>query len=135
MANDKMIECGKKLFALKKKKSQIEESLKKVNVEITELATVTLAKLMEDGEVEKFTIAGKSGGTIFLGQELYASVLADDRPKLYDWMRNNGCGDLVKDWVFPQTLTAFCKERLGDGKPVPEMVKTTFIPTAKTRSK
>lgn len=126
-----MQELGKKLFFLKGKKDKLEDDLKKVNADITELATVQLAKVMEDGEIEKFTVKGR--GTVYLKPELYVNVLADDRTKLYAWLRANGHKDLVKDWVAPQTLKAFCNEQIEEGKPLPDVVKATFIPTAKTR--
>jgi len=134
MANiqDRIAEEGKKLFALKAKKTKIEDQLKEVNKEIVQLSTVTLAKLMGDAEVEKITIKGK--GTLYMSDELYASVLKDDRPTLYAWLRKEKCGDIIQDYVFPQTLTAFAKERLLAGKALPDVLKAEYIPTAKTRS-
>lgn len=129
---EQIIAKGKELFALKAKKKKIEEQLTAVNKEIERVAVAELGKLMTDAEVEKVTIKGK--GTLYLSDELYASVLKDDRPALYDWMRKNGCADLVQDYVFPQTLTAFAKERLAAGKPLPEVLKAAYVPTGKTRA-
>lgn len=134
MANpqEKIIEKGKELFSLKGKKKKLEEQLTALNKDIERVAVQELGVLMTDAEVEKVTIKGK--GTLYLSAELYASVLKDDRPKLYEWMQKNGCGDLVQPYIFPQTLTAFAKERLGAGKPLPEVLKAAYVPTAKTRA-
>ncbi len=129
--DDKIVAMGRKLFARKDNKAKLEAELTLVNDQIKELATVELAKLMEDAGVEKTTLAGL--GTIYLSQDFFASVNKDDRPALYEWMRANGHGDIITDWVFPQTLTAFCKEMVGKNLPLPECVKAVFIPTAKTR--
>ena len=129
--SDKIVELGRKLFALKEDKADLEEQLSAVNDEIKTLATVDLAKLMEESGVEKTTLAGL--GTIYLSQDFFASVNKDDRPKLYEWMRGNGYGDIIVDWVFPQTLTAFAKELTEKNLPLPDMMKSVFIPTAKTR--
>jgi hypothetical protein len=129
---EEMNRLGKLLFAKKAKKAATEEALKEINKEITEIETVSLAKIMVDGEIEKFTIKGK--GTIYMADELYTSVLKDDRPKLYAALRETGDAALIQDWVFPQTLTAYIKDRLKNGKSVPEVVKVTHIPTAKTRA-
>ena len=134
MANpqEKIIEKGKELFALKARKKKLEEQLTNLNKDITRVAVDELGKLMTDAEVEKIPIKGK--GTLYLSPELFASVLKDDRPALYEWMRKNKCGDLIQDYVFPQTLTAFAKERLAAGQPLPEVLKASYIPTAKTRA-
>lgn len=128
---DLILTLGKELFKAKAEKEKLEEALSAINERIKQLATVDLAKLMEDAGVEKQTIKGL--GTIYLGSDFYASVLKEDRPKLYDWMREHGHGDIVQDYVFPQTLTAFMREQLGANNPVPEFVKATHIPVAKTR--
>ena len=130
---DKLIALGKELFAKKAKRAKLEDEIKKLNLEIGEIETKTLAKLMEDGEIEKFTVKGR--GTVYLSNELYVNVLADDRSKLYDELRAGGNEAMIVDWVFPQTLKAFCKEQLTLGRALPEAVKATYIPTAKTRSK
>jgi hypothetical protein len=129
---EQIIAKGKELFALKAKKAKLEEELKKLNIDIERVAVQELGKLMTDAEVEKVSIKGK--GTVYLSDELYASVLKDDRPAMYEWLRKNKCGDIIVDYVFPQTLTAFAKERLQAGKPLPDQLKATYIPTAKTRS-
>jgi hypothetical protein len=136
MANpqEKIIEKGKELFKLKAAKKLLEDKLTALNKDITRVAVEELGKLMTDAEVDKITIKGKGKGTVYLADELYASVLKDDRPAMYDWMRKNGCGDLVQPYVFPQTLTAFAKERLANGKPLPDMLKASYIPTAKTKA-
>lgn len=137
---DKIALKGKELFALKAKKDKLEEDLKKVNESIRKLATEELAKLMEDGEIEKLSIKGR--GTVYLSNEVYVNVLKDDRPALYKWLRDNNMGDIVVDFVFPQTLTSLVKELREKNLPLPTvkegdnerpLVKATDIPTAKTR--
>jgi hypothetical protein len=128
---DKITLLCKKLFAAKAEKARLEENLKAVNAQILQLATQELAKLMIDGEIELHKVKGL--GSVYMSDEFFASVLKDDRPKLYEWMRNNGHGDIIVDWVFPQTLTAFAKEMAEKNEPLPEFVKVAYIPTAKTR--
>lgn len=133
MSTPQMVTLGKELFKLKAKKKKLEEDVKVLNAKITEIEAVKLPKLMEDAEVPSFKITG--GGTIYLQDQLYVNVLAEDRPKLYEELRATGNGDMIQDWVFPNTLKAFCKEQLGAAKALPTVVKATFIPTAMTRSK
>lgn len=125
--------------ALKDKKKRVEDQLKALNIDIMQMENVTLPKLMEDNDIENYKVAGV--GTIYLSTEVYANVLKEDRPKLYAWMRQKGHGDMVVDWVFPQSLTAFAKGQLTDqaenglneGNELPAFVKTTLIPTANLR--
>lgn len=133
MSMEHMVALAKELFAAKARKADIEDQLKAVNEQITLLSTEKLGKAMEDGEVDKFTIDGL--GTVYLGTELYVSVLKENRPALHAWLRDNKSGDMIQESVPPQTLKAFAKERLAEGLPLPEVMKATPIVTAKTRSK
>lgn len=130
-STNKMVPLGKRLFDLKDRKAALENDLKKVDAEITHITTVELSKIMGDGEIEKFEVKGR--GTIYLQDELFVNVLAKDRPALYEALRSSGNADIVKDWVMPGTLKAFCKEQLQGGKPLPAVVKATWVPTARTR--
>ena len=93
--DDRIIKLGRELFELKDKKAELETELAEVNEQIKTLATVELAKLMEDSGVEKTTLTGF--GTIYLSQDFFASVNKDDRPRLYSWMREQGHGDIIQD--------------------------------------
>lgn len=131
-----MTELGKHLASLKQRKKELEDDVSKVNAEITRIETVDLPKLMEDNEIDKFSISGV--GTVYLSTETYVSVLKDDRPALYEWLREQGHGPLVVDWVFPNTLTAFVKEQNQaaieeGGHELPSFVKVTLMPTARIR--
>jgi len=131
MSNNKLTEFARSLSDLKARKNELEDSLKDVNEQIKTIAENELPRAMEDADIESFRVDGV--GTVFLQNKIYVSVLADDREKLYDWLRENGHDDIVKDWVFPQTLTAFAKEQMTEGNPLPDFLKATFIPTAALR--
>ena len=131
-----MTELGKKLAKLKARKKTLEADVTKINIEITKVENVDLPKLMEDTEIDKFSIKGV--GTISLGSETYVSVLKDNRPALFKWLREQGHGPLVVDWVFPNTLQAFVKEQLEaasleGGHELPEYIKVTLMPIARIR--
>lgn len=134
-----LTEAGKKLRELIDEKEKVEARLKDINKQIVKVETIDLPKLMEDNEIPSFKVAGV--GTIFLTTEVYVSVLKDDRPKLYEWAREQGHGGMITDWIFPNTFTAFVKRQLDDqvengitqGNAVPDFVKVTQIPTANLR--
>ncbi len=58
-----------------------------------------------------FTFAG---GKVHLETRLSASCAAANKPQLFEWLKLNGAGDLVKPDVHQATLTAFVKERRLD---------------------
>lgn len=122
---------GKKLFKLKRDKKKAEDGLTAINKQIGELET-GLAERMNNAEVEKFTIKG--AGTISVRDELNVYVLAENRPQVFDWLKKHGHGEIVKDWVFPQTMKAWVKEQRGENKPVPDLIKVSVVPVAATRS-
>lgn len=124
---------GKKLFELKRNKKELEAQVSGINKQIIQLATIDLPKLMEDSEIQNVQFKGM--GTMYLADELFMQVKKEDRPKLFKWMRKHGHGDLIVDWVFPRTLSAWAKEQLANGDPLPEKImEARIIPTAKTRS-
>lgn len=69
-----------------------------------------------------------SGARVHLRVETYASVRRTDdagqatdlhERALWQWLRESGHGDIIRETVNPMTLKAFCKERLEDGEPLP----------------
>lgn len=129
----KMTEMAQELRGLKDRKEVLAEEEKTVNKRIKALTEHELPEYMEENEIDKVTIDGV--GTIFIQNQVYANVKSDDRPALYEWLRDTGNEALVVDYVFPATLKAFCKEQLNNGKPVPELVTAHYVPTAMLRRK
>src|SRR3990167_1905458 len=98
-------ELATRLRDLKDQKDEAEDRLKKLNEEIRQIAVEQLPQLMEDQEIEKFTV--ENVGTIFIRTDIYTSVNEPDREKLHAWLRETGNGAIVREYVFPQTLKAF----------------------------
>lgn len=130
---DRLAELITEFRNLKDTKEALEDQIKEINKAIKVLAEKLIPEYMEENDIDKTTIAGV--GTVHIQQQLYTNVKADDREELYTWLRESGNEDMIKDWVFPQSLKAFCKEQLENGKPIPEMVTAHFVPTAILRRK
>jgi len=56
----------------------------------------------------------------YLSTRTYASPQAGQQEALYDWLRKNGYGDLVRETVYAQSLSAFVKELLGEEDELPK---------------
>lgn len=131
--HQRMTSLGRSLFALKQTRADLEEKLSQVNMQISQIAEKDLANIMANADIEKFTIEGL--GTIYMKDVVYASVLKENREKLYEWLRKNKHRKLIVPWVWPQTLTAFVKEQMEKGNPIPDdIIKVATVPTASTRS-
>lgn len=121
----------RKLRALKDEKDATEEKLKGINKEIDRVASLDLPALMEAQGIDTFRVAGV--GSVTLATDTYVSVLADDRPVLYDWLKETGNDSLITESVHHQTLTSFVKEKLEAGDDIPDVVKVAFKRVAKLR--
>lgn len=125
------LEKVKELHALKKRKDELEEELKKVDADITRVATQELPKLFEDGEIEKLAIEGV--GTCSVRTKVYAYVLKENEAAFHKWLKKGRNGALIKPYVFPGTLKAFVTEQLEQNRSLPEIIKVTLVPTATIR--
>lgn len=118
---------------LKDRKEVLETELKEVNGLIEDVQVNQLPKMMDENNVEKFTVAGV--GTIYQQVKVYAYVKKEDQAGFYDWLRENGHGDLIKAIVFSPTLSSFAKEQIEAGNDLPEMLVAHKVPTAMLRRK
>lgn len=59
-------------------------------------------------------------GRISLRAEMYASIIADKKEEGYEWLRENGHGDMIKPTVNNSTFKAFCKEQMSEGVELPD---------------
>ena len=126
-----LTDLANELSDLKLKKTAAEAEVKSLNKQIIAIAVGKLPELMSELEIPKFVI--ENVGTFYLQDKLEIQVLADDRSITYAWLREHGHQDLVVDYVWPRTLSAWAKEQLNEGQELPDTMKATFIPTAMLR--
>ena len=104
---------------LKERKETLEDVMKKLNAEIESMEE-QLANQMITEENSKFTRRDK---TFYLTEKLYVSSLADRREDLYRGLRENGLGDMVKEYVFPSALKGLVREQLEEADEPPDWIK------------
>lgn len=107
---DDIFSLADRLQKLKEHKKRLEDETKSVNAEIEEVET-QLAGLMVDQEMQNFT---RNGRMFYLQTKTYASAVAERKQELYEWLKENGFGDLVVETVHPQSLSAFVKEQMDE---------------------
>lgn len=72
---------------------------------------------------------------IYLRRDTRANVLAANRGALAAELREMGEGSIITEYVFPQTLTSWAKDRLEDGLPIPAVVELATVTRAVPRKK
>lgn len=121
----------RRLRELKDEKEKLGEEEKRINIEISQIETLKLPEMMESAGITSFKVPGI--GSVSIRNETYVSVLAENRPQLYEELRASGNGDLITEQVNPQTLKSWVKENLEAGNEVPDVIKVTYVKEAKLR--
>jgi hypothetical protein len=104
------------LKELKEYKKRLEEQLKDVNEQIA-LMEERLAEMMIAEEMQNFT---RNGHIFYLNTKIYATAIADRKEELFEWLKENGFGDLVYETVNANSLAAFVREQLEEADELPE---------------
>jgi hypothetical protein len=73
---------------------------------------------MDDRGITNITFDGIC--RLGLTSDIRASILKMHRTQAYEWMEENGYGDLIQESINPSTLKAFCKRRIKEGEELPE---------------
>jgi predicted nuclease with TOPRIM domain len=132
-ANSGLTLLAREFRGLKDRKEALEAELKKLNEDIKKIEVERLPAMMDQNDVEKFTVEGV--GTIFQQVKVYAHVKKEDEARFHEWLRETGNADLIKAYVFPQTLASFAKEQLEQGTDLPDFLTAHKVPTAMLRRK
>jgi len=115
-AGDGILALADRLKALKDTKNNLNKSLKEVNTAIEEVENA-LSEAMVAEEMQNFT---RNGQMFYLQVKTYASVVAERKPELFNWLKENGFGDLVYETVNANSLAAFVREQLEEADELPE---------------
>jgi hypothetical protein len=124
-------ELAKELKAAKVKAKKHEKLMDQQKSLIYKIEVQKLPTLMEGLDQDIINLPGV--GKLEYGIEVYASVKVEDKPTLFDWLRDNEAGDLIKEDVHYKTLNSFVTEQLAnpEGLKLPEYMNVAKIPTVK----
>jgi len=101
---------------LRSEKDDLEAQLAIVNAKFDVLRTEVIPAKMDDDGIERITFDGI--GRVGLTADMLVS--ATDKAGLFAWLHENGFQDLIQPTINASTLKAFVKNRMKEGKPVPE---------------
>lgn len=79
-----------------------------------------LPKKMEEMGIVDVRFEGV--GTVSERTDAYCTTPAKNKAALYEWLNENGHGDLITDTVNASTLKAFIKEQILEGNDVPDHI-------------
>lgn len=113
---DDIFSLADRLKDLKQHKKELESEIKALNAEIEE-TEAKLAELMLEEEMQNFT---RNGRMFYLNTKVYASAVAERKAELYEWLKENGYGNLVYETVNANSLAAFVREQLEEADELPE---------------
>ena len=109
---------------------EAEAVAKAAKEEYDRLSIEVVPKLMEAEGIDSV----KRGDMLFyIRHDLFANVDAEQRGALAATLRELGEEALITEYVFPQTLTAWAKERLENGEAIPPQVNLRRVTRAVPR--
>jgi hypothetical protein len=118
------------LLELRKEDDRLEAEAKRIG-EAKRNAERDLLSAMAAQGLASFKALGYSATA---GEGVYPSVLAADRPRMIEWLRENGRGDMVQETVNSTTFAGYIRnEVLPSGEPVPEFVRIAREPKLSLR--
>ena len=130
---------GKEMVDLKDHIDELDAHVKELRRSYDELRQRKIPETMEacnmvgpDGK-GSFTLA--DGSTIFLKTSLYAGYDKSTEEEVFDWLRANELGDIIKLTVNNSTFRATIKELFEDGRELPSIIKAHPFKTAQVRRK
>jgi hypothetical protein len=77
--------------------SCLEDDIKKAKKKLLKMTDEDLPALLQEVGINKFEL--DDGSTVEVKQTYGASILVDNRPQAYDWLRDNGYDDIIKNNV------------------------------------
>jgi len=113
-----LVQIIESMSTIQKAKERLEDELKLINKEFDFLRITKVPAKMEEDGVDRITVAGV--GRVSLTADMHVSVKADMKDKFYEWLRDNGRGDLLQETVNASTLKAAVKGMYKNGEEIPD---------------
>ena len=91
----KLSEEIEKLRSIKKRITELKSQIKDLEVDEKYFEYDVIPKLMYDMNLS--TLKLKDGSEVSVGKKFFANARADKKADAYQWLRNNGLGDIIKN--------------------------------------
>ncbi len=115
------VELVKAMAAIRITKDDLDEQAKVVGAEFDFLRLVKIPAKFEEQEITLLKVEGI--GRCNLTGDLQVSVIPGAKEALFQFMRDTGRGDLIKEEINASTLKATVKGMMQKGEEVPEQLR------------
>ena len=88
---------ARKIQEEEKNIATLEETLKEAKKKLLKLTDEDMPAVMQEVGMNKFEL--DDGSTVEVKPTYGASILVDNRPQAYEWLRENGYDDIIKNYV------------------------------------
>ena len=123
-SSDRVIKLAREMKGLQLEKDTHNFALSIINKRLDEIRINELPTAMDEAGIQSINIEGV--GNVHTRADLWASIPADKKEMAWNWLMDNGHGDLITRTINGSTFKAFCKEQLLNGEEIPEdMFKIT----------
>lgn len=127
-----VVNLAQEMKRLKAEIDELGDRKTQLQKEYDQIRFSKLPDAMDEDGIDQIRIEGV--GTVYLTDDINVSVT--DKDNFYNWLGSEGFGDLIKPYIFPQSVKAFVKEQLAEGNELPEgFVKVSAFTRAAIRSK
>ncbi len=128
----RVVELATEMVELRDRKADLQERLKDVNQRYDELRKDLIPEcLYEAGMVTpngKASLTLSDGAKLHLTSDLHVSLRKADRPEFFEVLRDEGDEAMIQEVVHYGSMRAWVRERMADGREVPEVLKVaTFL--------
>ena len=113
-----LVELIEAMSTLQNRKEAAEAQLKLINKEYDFLRIIKIPAKMEDDGVDRIAVSGI--GRVSLTADMHVSIKADQKERFFEWLGDNGRGDLLTTNVNPSTLKAAVKSMYKNGEEIPD---------------
>lgn len=116
-----VVEYVQKRKAYKELKQRASEAYEQLN-QITQ----KIIEYMEDTGATATAKYDGLGRLSLKSPQLYAKFEEEDRGAVFDFLRENGMDDVIKETVHHSTLSSFIAGLIKEGKPIPPFISTSY---------
>lgn len=113
-----VVELVHAMATLQNRKEAMEDQLKVINKEFDFLRITKIPATMEEEGIDRINVTGI--GRVSLTADMHVSVKAEKKAAFFEWLRDNGRGDLLQENINPSTLKATVKGMFKSGEEIPE---------------
>ncbi len=106
-----------RMRAIQARMDDMDIEWKALTKELDEIRLKLIPDLMNEEGIRTVTFDGI--GRVQLAADLYVSIIGN-KEETYEWMKYNGYGGVVVEYIHPSTLKATIKEGMKAGREFPE---------------